>query len=37
MKDLINKMNDEARQTWGKIRESLYIDDTDETYLQWKE
>lgn len=21
MKDLINKMNDEARQTWGKIRD----------------
>lgn len=37
MKDLINKMNDEARQTWNKIRESLFIDDNDETYLQWKE
>lgn len=37
MKDLINKMNDEARQTWNKIRESLLIDDNDETFLQWKE
>ena len=34
MKELINKMNDEARQTWNKIRESLFIDDNDETYLQ---
>lgn len=37
MRDLVTKMNDSARKTWNKVRESFHMEDTDEDYLQWKE
>lgn len=37
MQELINKMTDNAKKTWSKVRESFNMDNTDEDYLQWKE